>query len=209
MKNQKGFSVVIALLAIIVISLTIFVGYYVWDSQQDKKNVNDSKTAQNTPTTTSDNPQKQANTQQNTNTISYLIVKEWGIRVPVDESVKGLAYSTNPGVPGGYAFVTDDFKSIVGDCGASTVFLVRGKANDKLSTETGEGSGPTFLANYQANEYKNYPSSPRSINLVLGDYYYTYPLMASGTCSSENTKSQQELSSIEKIVSALKKAELN
>ncbi len=37
MKKQNGFSAVIVLLSILVVTAIGFTGYYVWNTQQDKK----------------------------------------------------------------------------------------------------------------------------------------------------------------------------
>lgn len=71
-KNQQGFSVVEVLLVLIFVAIVFFIGFYVAHAQKDKT----------TPTTTTAATAQKADTETKSNTLKYLTIKEWGVKVP-------------------------------------------------------------------------------------------------------------------------------
>ena len=75
MKNQKGFSVVVLLLSILVVTAVGFTAYYVWNTQTNKKEekaevVSSTETEKAKPTEAI-TPTKEEQ--------KYLVIKEWGV----------------------------------------------------------------------------------------------------------------------------------
>jgi len=88
MKKQNGFSAVIVLLSILVVTAIGFTGYYVWNTQQDKKE--DTSTtqpavagAEETAATT-----EQTAEQAPQDTQKYLVIEEWGVKIAMPGSEK-------------------------------------------------------------------------------------------------------------------------
>ncbi len=163
MKNQKGFSIVIVLLCILVVSFIGFAGYYVWNTQQDKKEKEVATVAgaqeqapavkeESQPTPTAQDAQK------------YLEIKEWGVKIPLTQTISDAAYNfdsfnNSAGLykvsyaqycPSGYGGYIGRFKD----------------ANDPLFARDTVGPG-TFDAlvarSVKINEYYYYYISPQSM----------------------------------------------
>lgn len=80
MKNKKGFSAVIVLLSILVVSVIGFAGYYVWNTQQDKKEKEVATVAgaqEQAPTA----KEESQSTPVAQDTQKYLEIKEWGVKM--------------------------------------------------------------------------------------------------------------------------------
>jgi Tfp pilus assembly protein PilX len=90
MKKQNGFSAVIVLLSILVVTAIGFTGYYVWNTQQDKKE--DTSTTQpavaGAEETTATTEQTAEQAPQDTQ--KYLVIEEWGVKIPVDKKYSDL-----------------------------------------------------------------------------------------------------------------------
>jgi cytoskeletal protein RodZ len=93
MKNQKGFSVVIVLLALILVVAIGFTGYYVWNTQQNKnKDATQSTLDQKDKISTNNNSSPASTALQKTESISstgtqkYLTISEWGVKIPIADS---------------------------------------------------------------------------------------------------------------------------
>lgn len=88
--RTEGFSTVGIMAVVLVVAFIIATGWFVW--QKDKNN----STSSNQTNTTSTQPQTNTNTQQQNPIPSdpaeggkYLVIAEWGVRVPLPESLKG------------------------------------------------------------------------------------------------------------------------
>lgn len=98
MKNtQKGFGAVETVLIFVVVGIIGFAGWFVWNSQkQTDKTLTDaskgssSVSATKTSSTTSNTTDT---TTTKTDTASYLVVKEWGIKIPMPSDDSSYAYS--------------------------------------------------------------------------------------------------------------------
>jgi hypothetical protein len=92
MNKQKGFSAVILLLVLLLLVAVGFTGYYVWNTQNNKnKDVAEvapaTETKQQTPITTTPAPVKEEQ--------KYLVIKEWGVKIPLSEKINDLTYRFN------------------------------------------------------------------------------------------------------------------
>ncbi len=81
--NQKGFGAVELVLIIVVIIALGLIGYVILHKQTAKKA---------TPTTsTAVSPQSSTTT---INGQTFIVIKDWGIRIPLDDTLKGVTVST-------------------------------------------------------------------------------------------------------------------
>lgn len=83
--NQKGFSVIIAVITIAVIAALALGGWYVWD--KNKKNDNTNK-----PDKTSQNDQNNEDPSDPSEDGKYLVIEEWGVRFELPNSLKRDIY---------------------------------------------------------------------------------------------------------------------
>lgn len=88
MKNQKGFSAVIVLLSVLVVTAIGFTGYYVWNTQQDNKEA---------PVATVAGSQEQAPTvsTDNNSNIEYTELPTLGIKLVKNEQSKKFVFDQN------------------------------------------------------------------------------------------------------------------
>jgi Tfp pilus assembly protein PilV len=82
-KNEKGFSGVEVLLAVLVLALIGFGGYYVWHAQHTTNTNNTSKASSRQKT----NPPPHASTEPST-TPNMLDISEWGVRLTFADADK-------------------------------------------------------------------------------------------------------------------------
>jgi type II secretory pathway pseudopilin PulG len=81
--QQSGFTPVVILLVLILVAVVGFAGYYVYNTQQNKKD--DTKAAVANQTTT-------PAAQTTTDTQKYLVIKEWGVKIPVAAPIDDAYY---------------------------------------------------------------------------------------------------------------------
>ena len=91
MNKQKGFSAVILLLSLVLIVAVGFTGYYVWNTQNNKE---DNK-AEVAPATTTKQETKQDAPSPVKEEQKYLVIKEWGVKIPLSEKITDLTYRFN------------------------------------------------------------------------------------------------------------------
>ena len=84
LKNQTGFSVIEALLILVVVGILGFTGWFVYHSKQatDKTLANTGNSNVQTKQSTTEQNKKTATTVQSTSEAKFLIIKEWGIKIP-------------------------------------------------------------------------------------------------------------------------------
>lgn len=91
-KNQSGFSIVlVAIVTVLVIGLIGYVGWSAYHQSQ-------TKVASTTPSnSTSSTPPKETTTAATTTTAgTYLDIKELGIKITLDDSIKDATYTYDP-----------------------------------------------------------------------------------------------------------------
>jgi len=89
MTKQKGFSAVIVLLSILVVTAVGFTGYYVWNSQQDKKADQQPEATITQPKST-DSKQTSSEAKNTQDAQKYFIIKDWSIKIPVESRYSDL-----------------------------------------------------------------------------------------------------------------------
>ena len=167
MKNQKGFSVVHAILIVIIVGILGFAGWYVWDSNQKNKpqdRLHDSvkrsepRTAL-TPTTAPASSQK------------YIVIKEWGVKIP-ENNGKTISYRIQED-KNLADFVSSEQKALGGNCGQYT----HSRAHVYRS-ENGATPNDPILAN------KLNQAVLDGYSIKLGNYtYFILVDMSGGDCT--------------------------
>jgi hypothetical protein len=87
--NQKGFAALESLLILVIIAIIGGVGYYVWHSKKQTKNVADSSQLSTI--------KKSSTVSDNQKTKSSLTIKEWGIKIPLTDQIKDAYYTPDSG----------------------------------------------------------------------------------------------------------------
>ncbi len=202
--NQKGFSVVEILIVIVIVGLLGTVGWLVYDRQQSK--TSDSQT------TTQPTEQKQETSQEETpptdnDTQSYMEIREWGVKLPLDSSLGGLSYA----ITGKYASIrSHELDKLSGSCTTNSVNVARGTANEVVPNSMGSDEGSTFLEVYNDTVVDTDALTTRSIKAKSGEYYFVAPGFAGASCidipydSPEGkTKLEAETTAMLNIVKAI------
>lgn len=171
MKSQKGFSIIILLLILILLAILGFTGYYVYSTQQNKKNADNTKSADNNaasqPATASSAAKPDAT--------KYLVITEWGVKIPLTNTIADANYT----IANGYVYVsTDALVKKYPDCAANktTVYAFgRFKSMADAYDQPG-GDGKTYG--------DMMPNAPKA----AGYYYYGTPSQASCNLNGATTQ---------------------
>ncbi len=157
MNKQKGFGLVPVLLVLLV-SVIGFAGYYVWNAQHEKKENTVQQTAQKQ---VSSNNTKPVEAPKTADTQKYLVIKEWGVKIPLTSGIEDAGYTTNPNGPAETEQSVWIYKKAYVDISSSC---------DKLSNIT-RFSNPSAKTDWYGDistlgeRYKN-------ISYKIGNYYY-------------------------------------
>jgi hypothetical protein len=106
MKNQKGFHTIFLIVLVVVLCVIGSVGFYVYS--QNRKNVKVNGIT---------SPQKAVS---NAN-LSYLEIKEWGIKLPLSDSITDLSYESDGDSTGRLLLYKKSYAEIDKDCKSSFV----------------------------------------------------------------------------------------
>jgi hypothetical protein len=160
--NQKGFAALQTLLLLIIVAMIAGVGYYVWHANKSASDTlaRASQESQNAPVLKS--AKKPTSTQSNANQ-SYLLIKEWGVKLPLSTNDIGTYYTA----PTSYKLSQtvslfdkgiDEFKNSKGiSCknpGYPMFIITRVKTND-VTTSTDENSS-NFIVETNASMFKSF-----------------------------------------------------
>jgi pilin/secretion family protein with methylation motif len=142
--KQSGFSIVEALIAVVIVGAIAATGFFVYQHNQVKVTDAAPNTSQPTaPTTT---------------TVGYLQIKEWGVRLSLDNTTASLYYYINPQLPNVAYLSLKSISDVAPACGANNGPL--GAISRLTSTEHQDAlSGKTH-------------SIPGTIQ--IGSYWYGY-----------------------------------
>ncbi len=168
MKRQSGFSPVESLLVIVAVFIVAFTGWFVWHSVNNTKKTNDQTVSDSSPPQSSGNrittydectkasgskiqetyPQIcvtkdgkhfTQDTSEGSKTSSYLIVKEWGVKIPLSTNTMDAYYEKDDN---GMMYIsTKKLHSLVqqvGGChaGLDDVFLARSANGNDLNIKS-------------------------------------------------------------------------
>jgi len=158
MKNQKGFSVIHAILIVIIVGILGSTGWYVWDSNQKNKPQDDLYREYDS-ITTSASPQR------------YAVIKEWGVKIP-ENNGKTISYRIQED-KNLADFVSSEQKALGGNCGQYT----HSRAHVYRS-ENGATPNDPILAN------KLNQAVLDGYSIKLGNYtYFILVDMSGGDCT--------------------------
>lgn len=149
-KNNKGFGIAVVVITVLVIAVLGLTGYIVWGRSNnsvgnDVPRTDTSKTVQTEPV-----PDKDPNE-------GYFLVKEWGLRFKVPESLKDVRYK------------------IKGDTLAFYAKPIDLKYDYVKNYDQVDNSGSFPLANgviYRSKDSKNNARGEDVEGKKIGDYYY-------------------------------------
>ena len=88
MVNQKGFSAVIVLLGLLLVVAVGFTGYFVWNTQNSKKDT----AAEVAPATATKPETKQETPAPAKEEQKYLVIKEWGVKMRLNGKISAATY---------------------------------------------------------------------------------------------------------------------
>jgi hypothetical protein len=186
-KSQAGFTLIEGLLSLIALALVVFVGFYVYNANQ---NTNDlvSKGATSTPKPANSAPAQ-----------SYLTIKELGIKIPLSNKLVGVEYSISPADDTTADISTKAFEKAVGEC---------------QSTDTASSSFPTILAVTKIAGQYDSKSPPQDLFSTFAvqfpDFYLTDGAPDGGYCTgTDQTKNKAVQTLFDQISPALKTAVKN
>lgn len=194
MKNrQNGFALVEGLLLAIAIALIVFVGYYVWHTQQqtDKTLTTAANTSDSTPALS--NPKTATNPDE-----SYtIVIQEWGVQAKYSGNLT-LDYTLDSkSSPQTVGFSSAELAKADPSCsGDSTGGLIsRYRSTEHyLAGDDGVDSGKT-AAQYAATLNKDAYAH-------VGDYYYFYTGVQ-GVCSSKEAAQDLQSQTKDAVISVL------
>ncbi|MBP9852656.1 MAG: hypothetical protein QG629_73 [Patescibacteria group bacterium] len=165
-KSQKGFTAIEGLLVIILVGILGFTGWFVWNSQRQTN-----KTTEQTVTSGFVAKKKTAITKPvetaiNTTDENYLEIKEWGVKLLLNDEIKksNLSYVFKKGTSDisqsdSSISLSNSEDPLVKDCKYVTQNIVR------LTKAQASYVAPGSIAKYGANE--NYGAKA-----VINDFYY-------------------------------------
>jgi len=176
--SSKGFTAIETTIVILVVAVLAFGGWFIWSKTRKKDN-----TSTNSTTTQNQN-QKNANKDQQTTDQSdggkYLVIKEWKVRLPLSESLRGDAeygiFLQNNGDQIAYfASKKVAAKTTTGDCGL---------------TETSDSNGHGMFGGAMAlSRSASKPSDDENPELIFqkDGYWYTLGFANGGACYEGDT----------------------
>lgn len=186
-KNQLGFGTVEIILVVVIIGLLGAVGWFVYD-----KNKTETTPASSTVTTPTTTPTTETTTP--TDTTKYLVVKEWGVKIPLSSDVSGLYYEISTNKVGSFRTTGLDKLGTKG-CKSNSIIVARGKANDIPPNET-DSTESNFKDYYDGavreDDSPNSTTTTRDIHLKIGNYYYVPPGYSGASCLTSQTNNAQE-----------------
>jgi type II secretory pathway pseudopilin PulG len=93
-RNQSGFSAIEALLVVLIVVVLVIIGLVVYQRHK-------STSAKTSVATNATQPQNTTTTQPAQATTPYLTLKEWGVKLPLSESIKDAYYVAEKGSSNG------------------------------------------------------------------------------------------------------------
>jgi prepilin-type N-terminal cleavage/methylation domain-containing protein len=113
--NKKGFTAIETMLAVIMVAIIAFVGYYVYHAQSQSN-----KTLASATQVASSSPAQGSTKQASTTTVKYLDIKELGVKFQLSDKISDAYYAVDPN--GYYYFSVHSFDSNaeLSGCAATT-----------------------------------------------------------------------------------------
>lgn len=193
-KNQKGFTVIEVLLVLILLSIVGFSGYYVYHTQKSSS----TKPAISTTASSTSAGKDTTSTQTTTpsDSTQYLVIKEWGVKIPLSDAIKDAVYAYSVEYGAESAGLSTKTLAAYGD-GCEAGGVGAGGIDRQTVTEHDQ--------NAQKDDNMNYPV----YSIKVGNYYYQY-ISPQGACSGDDRSADNvQLSAIQAFRAAVDKIQLN
>lgn len=136
-----------------------------------------------------------------TATGEYLIVKEWGLKIPEDTATTKLSYTIDQNNM--MILRSKTLDALSGECKSNSVYVMRGKEKDHVMGEE-ESTGIEFKVAYDS--VSTSPLTGRSIKAKVGDYYYVPPSFSGSSCLTDPHKQDDETIAVLDVIRAFNKA---
>ncbi|HSW85669.1 MAG TPA: hypothetical protein VLF79_03625 [Candidatus Saccharimonadales bacterium] len=182
--NHKGFTIIEGLLLLVALTLIAFVGFYVYNANQ------------NTNKVISQSPE---NITKTTNSQKFLTIKELGIKIPLSSKLIGLEYEINPADDAYAGLSTKAFEAAVGVC---------------ASPDAASSSYPAIVSVHKiSGKYDKNNSQPavyETYAVQFNDFYLTTSSPDGGYCDgSDQTKNDKVKAIFDRTAPALNEAVKN
>jgi hypothetical protein len=180
-EHQSGFSTTVVLLLILAVTALATTGFVVYQHHRSNSAKTSAATSQ---TQTTAQPSSAATTQPAATTTKYLTIKEWGVRLPLSDTIKTAYYNTAKGSSNGKGGVPSSVWLGLASLSSSSCNPGNNDAGGRgaigamlrvLPTDTDPVSGKLLT-----QEYPN--------GATVGGYYYTYQSwLKNSPCASQST----------------------
>lgn len=171
MNKKAGFGVVSVVTVIAAIGLAGFIGWRLYDANQNKQSSSTDSSSQTQQTNDGTQTQPSDQTNQTDPNQGYVLIKEWGVRFKPVDGLSGVAYSIGniKGSNGTASFSTDELAKHGDSCSAS---------------QTGMAPLGKLIRTQGTKEDAATPVST-SYAVQIGDYYYQY-MTPQSVCSDDS-----------------------
>lgn len=179
--GQQGFSAGIVVVMLLVVTGLVLGGFFVWQGNKQGKQTNASTQDQNESATPSNDAKKE---------VKYLVIKEWGVKIPLNDDISGAYYTFNSDDLGEsislYDAAFDRMKNANGEsCGGQNAHLFYA-----ITRATPENAA---LDEYNP-PYRTFPFTDKYVFSGLGSH------QAPPYCASLNTDPYSEFRADEHIL---------
>jgi Tfp pilus assembly protein PilV len=198
--SQKGFTVVEAMLIVIIVGMLGGVGYYVWHSQQQVD-----KTYSQTANSSVEPKLKGSTsaTSPGSSNAGYFVIKEWGIRAKNTYSITP-EYKVQSNSGGTWAEVSSKELVAIDPTGCSLGSNVAGAIYQAKPTDhyyAGQPGSRPVQEEVNTGVLKN-----RAVK--VGNYYYWYEPMLSGGCGTSKQDKEIYSRTVQGFTDLVKKLEV-
>jgi cytoskeletal protein RodZ len=193
MNKQRGFSTVVLLLGLLLIVAVVFTGYYVWNNQNNK----DDNKAEVAPATTTKQETKQDAPSPVKDEQKYLVIKEWGVKMPVSSQFSDLIINR-------YCDNDMDFCAFI--YSPTQIKLAKEINATCYVPENMNNVGSVVRYRDPSAQYMGTTMGQAfSPNKKLGDWYYGYKMPNEATCmlngtNNSNNSLAEYYSDFEKVI---------
>jgi hypothetical protein len=211
LNGQKGFTAVAGLLLLVIVGIIGGTGWYVWRAQQSV-----SESSKNTDYTVTTGVAKASESTKpaTQSTTSYLVIKEWGVKLPLYNDDSNAYYTYNSSASLNvkyYDGITlhdknfDLIKNSEGESckGTDLYFVIRAKTFDipKLADE----NSPDFIGDTSPSNFKQFPFA--NTYQFAADRDHVSPECAQ--LSKAATRDKSVSTKYDKAVQAIEKSYIN